>query len=141
MGYEYLDHEADMGILAWDVELEKAFSEGAKAMFEIMVNTKLVDAVDKIEIECSAFDIAGLFVEWLNELLTQKDIRDMFFSKFEIEQISKEPNGFTLRGIAIGETINSEKHEVRTEVKGATYSGLSYKVEGNKHKLQCVLDV
>lgn len=141
MGYEYLDHEADMGILAWDIELNSAFCEGAKAMFEVMVNLEGVEPKSRVEIECSAFDIAGLFVEWLNELLTQKDIRDMFFSEFEIENITKENNGFTLRGFAIGEPINSEKHRIKTEVKGATYSGLFYKQEDNKHKLQCIIDL
>ena len=141
MGYEYLDHEADMGILAWGIGLEKAFEDGAKALFDAMVDTKQVDPIDEVVIECDALDIAALFVEWLNELLTQKDIRDMFFSNFEIDQIQKEANGFSLRATVSGEIMNPEKHLVKTEIKGATYSGLEYNKEGNKHILQCVVDL
>lgn len=141
MGYEYLDHEADMGILAWGIELEEAFEDGAKALFNVMVDTNQVEAKEDVLIECDALDIAALFVEWLNELLTQKDIRNLFFSKFEIEQINRESNGFSLRAIASGETMNPNKHNIKTEVKGATYSGLLYEKEGNKHKLRCIIDI
>lgn len=141
MGYKYLDHEADVGILAWGTNLEDAFVDGAKALFEIMVKTENVEPRDKIGIQCSAFDIAGLFVEWLNELLTQKDIQDKFFSKFEVEEIKKKGDSYLLKGYAYGEDINLDKHEVKTEVKGATYSGLKHETKEGKHYIQCVVDI
>ena len=141
MGYKYLDHEADVGIAAWGVGLKEAFVDGAKAMFNVMVNIENIKPKKRIDIECSGLDMAGLFVEWLNELLTQKDLNDLFFSEFEIDYINKEPNGYSLKGCAIGEEIDVKKHDIKTEVKGATYSGLKYEMKNGKHYVQCVLDI
>ncbi|OGM02724.1 hypothetical protein A3K72_02230 [Candidatus Woesearchaeota archaeon RBG_13_36_6] len=141
MGYKYLDHEADIGIAAWGTSLKSAFTDGAKAMFNVMVNIEKIKPNKRVEIECSALDIPGLFVEWLNELLTQKDLNDLFFSEFEIEYINEEPGGYSLKGFAIGEDIDVNKHEIKTEVKGATYSGLKYGIKEGKHYIQCVLDI
>lgn len=141
MGYKYLDHEADMGILTWGDTLEAAFVDGAVALFNTMVKIEDVKAKDKVEIKCSASDVAGLFVEWLNELLTQKDIHEKFFSKFEIASIKKEKGGYSLNGYAYGESINLDNHEVKTEVKGATYAGLKYEIKQGKHYIQCIVDI
>ena len=136
MAYKYLEHEADVGILAIGDSLEEAFSEGAKAMFGVMVDVKGVEAKKSVEIKCSAKDIPALFVEWLNELIQKKDTEEMFFSKFKVKIKDNE-----LTGKAIGEKINLDKHKVKTEVKAATYSGLKYEKKGSKHALQCILDI
>ena len=56
-------------------------------------------------------------------------------------KIEKENEGFVLRGTAYGEKINPEKHKLKTEVKGATYSGLKVAEENGKFIAQCVVDV
>ena len=140
MTYKYLEHEADVGILAIGDSLEHAFVEGAKAMFNVMVDIEGVKAGKDIQIECNAKDIPALFVEWLNELINKRDVEDMFFSDFEV-MIDKAEHNYFLTGKAKGETINLRTHKVKTEVKAATYSGLKYEEKDNKHKLQCVLDI
>jgi SHS2 domain-containing protein len=140
MPYEFLDHEADIGIRSTGNTLEGAFEDGAKAMFAVMVDLETVEPHQKIEIEVEATDIAALFVEWLNELLAQSDIEGIVFSKFEIMSIESRENTYLLRGWAYGERRDSEKHILRTEVKGATYSGLKV-WENQQYHAQCVLDV
>lgn len=141
MTYEYIDHEADVGILSSGDTVEKAFCEGAKAMFNVMVDIDEVKDDKKVTIECQAESIPILFIEWLNELISQGDIHDMFFSEFSIVSLTKLNDHLVLKGIAKGEIINLEKHKVKTEVKAATYSGLKYEQKENKHYLQCVLDL
>jgi SHS2 domain-containing protein len=46
-----------------------------------------------------------------------------------------------LEGVARGEPLDLERHTMRTEVKAATYAGLSYRQEGGQHILECVLDL
>lgn len=139
MTYKYLEHEADVGILAIGDTLEGAFSEGAKAMFNVMVDIEGVKPKDKVEIKCKAKDIPALFIEWLNELVNKKDVEEMFFSEFEVN--IKKNKDYELTGKAIGEKINLDIHQVKTEVKAATYSGLKFEKKGNKYHLQCVLDI
>ncbi|MBS1266767.1 MAG: Protein archease [Candidatus Woesearchaeota archaeon] len=139
MGYKYLEHEADVGIQAFGNTVKKAFEDGAKAMFNVMIDLDQVEHKKEVEINCKADNLPALFIEWLNELLAQMDISIMFFSDFKVKII--EDKGFSLIGQAIGEKINLDKHETKTEVKAATYSGLDYKYEGKQHYFECLLDV
>jgi SHS2 domain-containing protein len=141
MSYEFLEHEADMGLKCSGNTLEEAFEEGGRALFDLMVDIKAVQPSKSVQIECEASDIATLFVEWLNELLSQKDIKDMFFSDFQIESITQENDKYHLTAKAYGEPVNIEKHGVKIEVKAATYSGLKYEKKEDMHTLQCIVDV
>jgi SHS2 domain-containing protein len=138
MAYEYLEHEADIGILAMGKTRKQAFEEGAKAMFGVMVDLDKVDPRKKVEVSVGADTLDSLFVEWLNALLAQRDIRGMVFSRFEVEIFEKE--NFQLKGCAWGDEFRSEQN-FKTEVKAATYSGLKYKQVFDEHHLQCVLDI
>jgi SHS2 domain-containing protein len=137
--YEFLDHEADIGIRSWGKTVEEAFENGAKAMFSVMVNVEGVTPGKEIGIQVEAEDYDSLFIEWLNELLAQRDISEMVFSQFTVA-ISKGDR-FILSGTAQGEKLDADKHEIRTEVKAATYYGLKSGVEKGLYYFQCVLDI
>lgn len=138
--FEFLDHEADIGIRGWGKTIEEAFENGAKAMFSVMVNLEGVELKEEIHVEVTAEDLDLLFIEWLNELLAQRDISEMIFSEFTA-QISDKNGEITLSGTAQGELLNIGKHEIRTEVKAATYFGLKSGKEEGLHYFQCVLDI
>jgi len=142
MPYEFLEHEADIGIRAWDKTLEKAFAQGGKALFGIMVDLRKVEKKAEVKIEAEARDIPALFVEWLNNLLSQADIEKMVFRDFKVTSI--EPFGYDLyrlKGLAFGEKLDPKKHSIKTEAKAATYFGLKYEFKDGDHYLQCVIDV
>ena len=131
--YKFLEHEADIGISVSSTSLEKMFEEGATALFKIMVSN--VKPKKKIIIKCKANDTAALFIEWLNALLAQKDIENMFFSKFEVKIKDNK-----LKAAVYGEEINIKKHKPKIEVKAATYSGLKF-WKDKKFNVQCIVDV
>ncbi|MBI5894127.1 MAG: archease [Deltaproteobacteria bacterium] len=141
MTYKYLEHEADIGIMATGATIEEAFQDGAKAMFNVMFDTTLIEEKDEIPIYAEADDIAALFVEVLNEMLFKQDTDAIAFSRFLVKEIKKEGDTYQLNGIAYGEPLNLQKHDVKTEVKAATYSGLKFEREDGNYVLQCVLDV
>ena len=136
--FELLDHEADVGIRGWGTTVEEAFEHGAQAMFSVMVNLDTVTPHEGIDIQVRAEDLESLFVEWLNELLAQRDISEMVFCEFSVD-IAKNTE-YTLTGKAKGEQLQ-EKHEIRTEVKAATYFGLKSGIDKELHFFQCVLDI
>jgi SHS2 domain-containing protein len=140
MSYEFFDHQADIGIVGVGKSYEQAFQEGAKAMFEIMCDLKTVKLVKSISVDATAKDLSELFIEWLNELLAQKDIVDMLFSSFKV-RITKTKSGYKLTGVLKGETLNQKKHRLKVEVKAASYSQLKVWKDKNLYKAQCVVDV
>jgi len=139
MEYELLEHEADIGIRGYGDTIEEAFENGAKAMFSIMVDLKKVNSQKNVKIKCEAPDIEALFVEWLNELLTKKDIEEMSFSRFKVK-INKN-DLYTLKGTGSGERFDQKKHKAKIEVKAATYSGLKIGKKDEKIFIQCIVDV
>jgi len=134
--YEYFEHQADVGIIGFGKTLEESFENGAKAMFQIMVELNSVNPVSEVKIRASADDVEALFVEWLNELLAQKDIKNMMFSEFKVKI-----NDGNLEGVARGETLDLNKHKLKTEVKAASYSQLRVEKTEKGFKAQCVVDV
>jgi len=140
MTFELKEHEADMGIVGIGSTVEEAFQEGARAMFSIMIDLDKVEPVQSVDVECEADSIDILFVEFLNKLLAEINMSEMFFSKFEV-LISKEAENYVLAGKAYGEPIDKEKHQAKVEVKAATYHGLKYEEKEGKHYVQCVVDV
>ena len=139
--FELYEHKADMGIRARAPTLEQAFAEGAKAMFEVMVDTKKVKTRKSVSFEAEAENLEELFVEFLNQLLYLKDVHDMFFSAFSVEKIEETEEGFKLKARAAGERMKRKDHDVKTEVKGATYSQLKVEKEKDGWMAQCVVDV
>jgi SHS2 domain-containing protein len=133
--FETFEHKADMGVRGFGKSVDEAFQEGAKAMFFVECNVKKVKPLEKAKIKASAQNVEELFVEWLNQLLAESSIRNMLFSKFNVKIKDNK-----LIGYVFGEKIQ-KKHELKVEVKAATYSQL--KVFQNKKKwiCQCIVDV
>lgn len=140
MVYKYFEHQADVGIIGIGKSLEEAFQEGARAMFQVMAEIKNIKSKKEIKIKCTAVDESSLFVEWLNELLAKKDTMDMMFSEFKVKIVHSKGK-YILEGVAKGEKLDQKKHHLKTEVKAATYSQLKVGREGNKYKVECVVDV
>ena len=141
MPYEYLDHQADLGIRGIGSTPEEALSQGAQAMLAAMADTELVRAQQQLVQHCRAPDIASLFIEWLNELLYQREINNLLFRSAHVARLSQDQEGWMLEGVAYGEPYDASRHETHTEVKAATYSGLAFHRQGDRYIVQCIVDV
>jgi len=141
MPYEYLDHEADIGLRSIGDTLEEALAEGARAMLHIMVNQETVTPVTQIPVGCQAGDLESLFVTLLNELLYLREVKTATLVDFQVMRLEQSDEGWVLEGLATGEPLDPDKHEFMTEVKAATYFGLKHYTKGNQHVFQCVVDV
>ena len=137
--YEYLEHEADMGIRGIGKTIEEAFSEGAEGMYEVMVDTEKIESKKEKTFKVQSDSIEGLYVEFLNELLSITGIGGLVFSKFVVK--IKKNEEYDLSCKAYGENLDQKKHNIKTEVKAATYSGLKYWTKEGKHFIQCIVDV
>lgn len=141
MTYGHFEHEADVGIRGKGKTVEEAFQEAAKAMFDVEVDVEKVRAVKKVNVECEAANVEELFIEWLNALLSQASLRNMIFSEFKVKIIKDKK--MKLVGDAKGEKFDPEKHNIKDEVKGATYSQLKVFQDKKTKKwiAQCIVDV
>ncbi|MEM4581545.1 MAG: archease [Candidatus Korarchaeum sp.] len=137
MGRRFLDLEADVGFEVWSEDLNSLFEEAALAMYEVMVDVGKVDPNVERCIELSAPNLEMLLQRWLSELLFITEVEKLVFSKFEVSVVCE---GY-LSGRALGDFIDPERHDPRTEVKAVTYHRLSVVKEGDLWKCTVVLDI
>jgi SHS2 domain-containing protein len=73
-GYELLEHTADVGIRARGPSLEAAFEQATQGLAEIL-GAPAPGSGEPVPIEVAAGDPGGLLVDWLNEVLWLREVR------------------------------------------------------------------
>ena len=135
--WEHFHHEADIGVRGYGRTIAEAFEHAALAMTAVIVDPGSVALRDCIEITVSAPDREILLTEWLNALVYEMATRSALFGRFEVEILDGE-----LHGQAWGEAIDIKRHCPTVEIKGATFTELAVRRQGeNCWVAQCVVDV
>lgn len=137
MRWEHFPHEADMGVRGIGNTRDEAFEQAALAMTAVITDPAQLSATEMVEITREAPDDELLLVDWLNALVYEMATRKLLFSRFEVEV-----KGHTLTARAWGEPMDTAKHHMAVEIKGATYTALRVAQESNGEWVaQCVVDV
>jgi protein archease len=138
---EWLDHTADIGFRATGASIEAAFCEAGKALFSLMFDIGTIEESAEYSFELSADTCEGLLADWLSELLAQKDLTRLIFSRFEVAISRSEASGFLAKGRAFGERLDRVKHQAGTEIKGISYLGLEVVCQDAACTAQVLVDV
>lgn len=141
MPYRYLEDiaTADAAFEVVGQTLEELFRDAATATFEVMVDMNSVEPEITREIELKNEAIDNLFFDWLSELVYLKDADAIVFNKFDVS--IKKNDFYELRAKASGETINQEKHSLRSDVKAVTYHMFEVKKTGENWTARVILDI
>jgi SHS2 domain-containing protein len=140
-GFKYYDHTADITVECWAPTLEEAFEEAALGALEVILDTSTVQPTDYVDVSVHGIDLEELLVEWIGHLIALIDINSQFYSKFEVQEITKNTEGFSLNGRIWGEDINLERHDTRTEAKAMTYADMSIEQGADRTTLRFTLDL
>ncbi len=141
MPYEYLDHEADIGLEATGTDLAEALRDGVRGLLALLVDPETVEPREVVPVEASGEDPGSLFVALLNAVLAAVDVHRMFFRDFELTRLEQVENQWVAEGRLYGEPIDLGRHAVEIEVKAATYGGLLAERTESGWRLRCVLDL
>jgi tRNA nucleotidyltransferase (CCA-adding enzyme) len=135
--WEQYPHDADVGIRGYGATRAIAFEQAALAMVAIAVDPSSVAASETVDVDCESPDDELLLVDWLNALIYEMATRGLCFGRFTVRL-----DDHSLHGRAFGERVDSAKHELGVELKGATYTDLRVAREPNGLWVaQCVVDV
>lgn len=134
--WEHFAHDADMGVRGIGAGLNEAFAQAALALTAVITDVRGVDARTPVRFCADAPDPELLLVDFLNRLIYEMATRAMLFSRYEVSI-----EGSHLSATAWGEHLDMERHRPTVEVKGATYTELSVRREGEAWIAQCVVDV
>lgn len=135
--YEVLPTTADIGIITYGEDLVSLFKNTAEGMFDLIAEMDNVEAKIDESVEVSAPNSEELLVAWLNELILLFDARGFLAKEFDIKELSDK----NLKAAVKGETLNLEKHAIKTGIKGATYHKLEIKKTNHLWRAQVIFDV
>jgi tRNA nucleotidyltransferase (CCA-adding enzyme) len=134
--WEHFEHGADMGIRGFGPTLADAFAQAALALTAAIVDPRIVESRESVDIQCDAPDTELLLVVWLNELVYEMSSRRMLFGRFDVQV-----EGGRLHARVWGEPVDRARHRPAVEVKGATCTALRVGRDDGRWLAQTVVDV
>ena len=134
--YEYFEATADIGLKAYGNDMEEAFENAGMAIFNIISDTSGITPERKIEFEVTSEDDVSLLYDFLEELLFYHETEFMLFSQFDV----KIDENFHLKAKIMGEEIDWERHERKTEIKAITFHKMAVKKRDHV-EVQAIVDL
>jgi SHS2 domain-containing protein len=126
-GFEYFEATADIGLKAYGNDIDEAFENAGLAIFNIISDTSGISPSREIEFEITSEDEVALLYDYLEELLFYHETEFMLFSRFQV----KIDDDFHLTAKIIGEDIDWDRHERKTEIKAITFHKMDVKRNGH----------
>jgi SHS2 domain-containing protein len=117
VGFELIEHTADVGILARGDSPEEVFEQACFGLLEIM-GAWAPGEGERIDIELTATDLGALLVEWLNEIIFLRTSKDIVVTSLSVDSVT----GGRLRGWL--RVAPSSGDLEGTDVKAATFHQL-----------------
>jgi SHS2 domain-containing protein len=119
MGYEILEHTADIGLEASESSLEELFVTATRGMAEIAGVWRPGDGKEVL-IEVEAGNLGSLLVDWLSEVLYLHDSRGDAIAAAQISEVSEEKG---VRGSVRLAPLGEDSSE-GVQIKAVTYHQL-----------------
>lgn len=142
--FEEFDHTADIGIRIYGDSLSALFRNAARGMFKVMRSdsgTSLLgenrDTDRSISIEIESADIESLLRDWMGELLFYHTTERLYFTEFEINEVSAEQ----FKGTAAGFEFTKEDESRLMDIKAVTYHGLQVQRTSEGYEAQVIFDI
>jgi SHS2 domain-containing protein len=86
-GFELLEHTADVGIRAWGPSLEAAFEQATLGLAEVLGAYRPGPGRPE-PVRVSAGDLGGLLVDWLNEVLWLREVRQAAVAGVQVDRVA-----------------------------------------------------
>ncbi|XP_071744630.1 protein archease [Lepeophtheirus salmonis] len=145
VGYEYLDHTADVQIHSWASTLREAIEQSALGLFNYMTDLQKVESKSILVLKADGHDLESLLYNFLDECLYHFHAEEYFVAS-EIEIIDfdrrpKETESLSITARLIGETFDLSKHTPGTEIKAITYSAMQIHENDSFSQIFVIVDI
>jgi SHS2 domain-containing protein len=144
LAVEFLDHTADIGVRISGASPEELVREAARAFYLILLDEGSlgrVEAREEREVDLSGPDGESVLVDFLGELIYRFDAEKLLLPEVQVEEARLEPGGGRLRARLRGERFDPLRHELRTEVKAATYHAIEIRSREGMLSVEVIFDL
>ncbi|HAW50444.1 TPA: dephospho-CoA kinase [bacterium] len=133
--FKFIEHTADIGIVAYGRTKEEAFSNTSYGMFSILADLSNVRTIEKKEVFAKGRNNEELLVNYLSELLYCFTKDGLLLREFE----TKIKKG-RVHTVAFGEKLN-KSHRLRMEIKTVTYFNIKVEKRKKDWETMVIFDV
>ena len=137
VGFELVDHTADIGVRVWGPTAEEVFEQAALAMFSLVCDPLDVGELEAVDVALEAESMDLLLAAWLNELLSVFEARKLVLSQFDLLEVGEH----SLRARVSGEPLDTSRHIICGGVKAASLRELSLEQREDGWRGFVLLDV
>jgi len=136
---EYLDHMTDAYLRIHAGNLGEAFEYAGLGLVGVMYELEDVETSIQVPITAEGKDLENLLFDWLEKILLIVLLDRIIMSEFGVKITHNDKTGlYGIHGYGKGEQINSQRHELKVEVKGITYHEM--KILENKSKGEVMME-
>ncbi len=135
--YRLFDHTADLGMEFFGNSREELFASAGAGIFDVISDINRIKAEETFQINVEGIDLEDLLVNWLRELLYLHQVKGMLLSEFHISEM----NDLHLKGSVRGEPFDEKRHEIKKEVKAATYHNIEVTENKGRWTARVIFDV
>lgn len=141
--YEFLDHTADIKVVARGKNLAKAFENAAIATFEVMTDTTKIQPNMTKTIEIENEKLTTLLYDFIDELIFLMDTQAFLLKHCKNTTLTKqETNTYKLQTTLFGDIQkNTDQYDVTSYIKSPTYNEMSIEQKKRHYKITFVPDI
>ena len=132
-----VEHTADLGLEIEAPTLALLFERAGLAMLGLMADLGRVEPRERRALGVEAEGREQLLHDWLQALLVALGVNGFLACELDIQQLSDR----VVRGTMSGEPFDAARHEIYTEIKGATYHQLAVRETESGWWARVIFDV
>lgn len=134
--FEEIEHSGDIGIEARGDDFAAMLSNATLGLFSLIRRTAPAPAIERvIRVESSSSE--DLLVDWLSEVISLGGAHGEVYRSVEIARVGE----WFAEGVLRGEKTDPRRHDLRFDVKAATYHGLAVEESGGRVVGRVIFDL
>lgn len=134
--FQEIDHSGDIGIEAWGRNMAEVLENSTLGLFSLLCRNEVRGMVER-RIRVSSFSAEDLLVDWLGEVISTAGTHGEVYGTVKIDRVGE----WHAEGILLGEKVDAARHDLRFEVKGATYHALAVEKRGDLYYGRVIFDL
>jgi SHS2 domain-containing protein len=143
MPFHFLEEmaTADIAFEAWGEDLEETFISAADATMNVMVEElNSIQPRERREIRLENDELDLLLFNLLQELIFYKDAQKLML-RIQQVRLKGKARPYILEAVAMGETLDPERHHPRVDVKAVTLHHFRLEKTESGWKALVILDI
>ena len=135
-GFSEVDHSGDVGIEATGRSFGELVENATRGLFGLMYRGAVAPVIERaVRIEGATAD--DILVDWLGEVITLAGVNGELYGEVAVTSVG--PN--RIEGVLRGEATDADRHDLRFDVKAATYHGLKVEEAEDGFRARVIFDL